>query len=122
MDDNWRMGLIGDGVEVLKLAQIGANADLYEKLGRFVDKAQELQATVEQLREENAQLREQSRFKAALTRIHGITFEEGDDEPICGRCAEVSRRAIHLNSRPMCSPACPECKTQYPMARLRSQF
>ena len=51
--DNQAMGMIGDGLELMKLANMGANADVHEKLGKFVEKAQELQTKVEALEEAN---------------------------------------------------------------------
>lgn len=90
------MGMISDGFELLKLANIGANADLHGKLGKFVEKAQELQARVEALEELNKDLKDQLRFKGTFVRLAGQVYVDGDDEPLCSRCADVDNRPVHL--------------------------
>ena len=67
------MGMISDGLEVMKLANV-ANADLYEKLAKYVEKAQELQAKVESLEAANKDLQERLRFKGRIVEMH-----------VCGR-------------------------------------
>ena len=114
------MSIIGDGIELMKLINIGANAELYGKMAKFVEEAQELKLKVEQLEEANKILREQLRFKSSLSRIGGNVFADGDDEPLCARCAEVDNRPVHILKRPMRNPICPHCKTEYSFAPHRS--
>jgi hypothetical protein len=111
---NRPMGMIADGLELVKLANIGANAEIHEKLGKFVEKAQELQAKVETLEEQNKELREQLLFKGMVVRIGGQVYVNGDDEPICSRCADVDNRPVHLRTHedPKLGKIviCPHCK------------
>jgi FtsZ-binding cell division protein ZapB len=86
------MGVIGDGIEIMKLVNMGANAELYSKMAKFVEEAQELKAKVEALEEANKSLTEQLRFKGTLSRVEGFVYADGDDEPLCARCAEVDNR------------------------------
>ncbi len=81
------MGVISEGVDILKLVNKAQNADLYKQLGEWIDKVIELQKENEELRVERNQLREQVRFKAVLERINGHTFVQGGDEEICPSCA-----------------------------------
>lgn len=109
------MGLIGDGMEILKLVNKAQNAELYKQIGEWIDKVAELQRENEKLTTERNELREKLRFKGVLQRINGHTFLEGDDEEICPRCAEVDSRPVHLIPRvPQESgwpcAACPQCK------------
>jgi hypothetical protein len=80
--DNRTMGIIGDGLEILKLVNIGANAELYGKLAKFVEETQELKAKVEALEETNRDLIEQLRFKGNIVRVQGNVYVDGDDERI----------------------------------------
>ena len=122
------MGLIGEGMDVLKLVNKAQNADLYMQLGAWIDKVLDLQRQNDELTTEKNQLREQVRFKAVLERVDGHTFVQGDDEEICPRCAEARSIAVHLipqHSRhaPFQKAGCPECKIEFhhnvPMKRTR---
>jgi hypothetical protein len=111
------MGLISEGVDLLKLANRAQNADLYKQLGEWIDKVTELHKQNEELTVERNQLREQVRFKGMLERINGHTFVEGDDEEICSRCAEVDLRPVHLarlhsKHPPFVKATCPACKLE----------
>ena len=92
------MGIISEGVDLLKLVNKAQNVDLYIQLGNWIDKVADLQQEKEQLKTERDDLREKLRVKAALERIKGHVFIEGDDEEICPRCAEVDLRIVHLMS------------------------
>ena len=43
------MGVIGEGVDLLKLVDEGVNADLYKQIGEWIDKVENLQREVEEL-------------------------------------------------------------------------
>jgi hypothetical protein len=43
------VGVIGEGVDLLKLVDKGVNADLYKQLGEWIDKVGNLQREVEEL-------------------------------------------------------------------------
>ena len=112
------MGLISDGLEILKLVDRARNADLYKQIGEWIDKVVELQKQNDELTTERNQLREQIRFKGILERISGHTFAQGDNEEICPRCAEAKSTLVHLighhSQRPPFQKAyCPECKTEF---------
>lgn len=112
------MGLIGEGVDILKLVNKAQNADLYKQLGEWIDKVLDLQRQNEELTAERNQLREQVRFKGVLERVAGHTFVQGDDEEICPRCAEVKAIPVHLIPQhskllPFQKAACPECKIEF---------
>lgn len=114
------MGLVSEGVDLLRLANKVQNADLYRELANWIDKVSELQKENEQLKAERDQCKEQLRFKGTLERINGHTFVQGDDEEICGRCAEVDMRLVHLMPRvpqktgwPVA--ACPNVKPRSPI-------
>ncbi len=117
--------MIGEGLELMKLANIGANADIHEKLGKFVEKAQDLQAKVEALEEQNKELREQLRFRGIVERINGCSYVVGEQEPICPRCAEVDRRPVHFvttrHEKMGHLVVCPQCKTQAVYQRRRAE-
>lgn len=123
---NCLMGMIGDGVEIMKLVNIGANADLYGKLAKYVDEAQELKSKVEKLEEANKELREQLRFKGTVVRVAGFAYVDGDDEPICSRCADVDNRPVHVtiqrHEKMGFLAMCPQCKAQSRRYVLRSKL
>jgi len=73
-------------------------------MAKFVEETEELKAKVEKLEDENKALRELLRFKGNLVRVSGSTFLEGDDDPICGRCAEVDNQAVHIHKPAMAVP------------------
>jgi FtsZ-binding cell division protein ZapB len=120
------MGIIGDGIEVMKLVSMGANAELYGKLAKFVEEAQELNAKVEQLEESNKHLREQLKFKGTIVRISGNVYIDGDDEPIWSRCADVDHRPVHIayhrDAKMGLMAMCPQCKSQSRRYVLRSKI
>jgi hypothetical protein len=113
------MSLIGDGVDVLKLVNKGANADLYEKLGKFIDRANDLQAKVEELEETNKELNNRLRVNGSLFHVYGVLFIQDDPYPLCSKCYEADRLLIHLNITEHYVPTCPNCKTYYGKADLR---
>jgi hypothetical protein len=124
--DNRGMGIIGDGLEILKLVNMGANAELYGKMAKFVEETQELKAKVEALEEANRDLNEQLRFKGSIVRVQGNVYVDGDDEPICSRCADVDHRPVHItHHRDMkmgTLAMCPQCKVQSRRYVLRSKL
>ena len=110
------MGVVTEGVDLLKLVNKAQNADLYRELTGWIDKVRDLQRENDQLSSERKGLQEKLRVKEAIERINGHVFIQGDDEEVCPRCAEVDRRIVHLLPRvpqksgwPMAT--CPECKT-----------
>jgi hypothetical protein len=124
------MGLISEGVDLLKLANKAQNADLYKELAGWIDRVTDLQKQNDQLKTERDELREEIRFKGIVERIKGHTFVQGDDEEICPRCAEVDRKPVHLLPRmPQKSgwpkAACPQCHTPtvnaMPLSREEAQ-
>ena len=109
------MSIIGDGLDILKLLNKGANADLYSKIGKLIDDAQDLYKEREQLQRENKALQDQLAFKGRMQRLGSWVFEDGDDYPICSRCAEVDNRPVHLTY--LRGPQgdysrCPQCKAE----------
>jgi hypothetical protein len=82
------MGLVSEGVDLLRLANKMQNVDLYKQLAEWIDKVTELQKENETLREERDKLSGQLRFKGDLERINGHVFVGGDGDEICPRCAE----------------------------------
>jgi hypothetical protein len=123
-----KMSLIGDGIEIMNLIDKAKNADLFKQLGEWIDKVLKLQGQVDELTTERNTLKEYLRFKAALERINGHTFVEGDDEELCPRCAEVDLRPVHLMpfdwvKPPFMKTVCPACQTQmwYPKPFTRAQ-
>ena len=112
------MGLVSEGVDLLKLANKVQNVDLYKQLAEWVDKVTELQKENETLREERDKLSGQLRFKGALERINGHVFVEDDDDEICPRCAESELVPIHLlphhsKHAPFQKAWCPKCQTEF---------
>ena len=112
------MGIVSEGVDLLRLANKVQNADLYKQLAEWIDKVTELQRENDGLREERNELSEQLRLKGTLQRINGHVFVEGDDEEICPRCAESELKLIHLiphrSSRPPYQRAwCPKCEIEF---------
>ena len=112
------MGIVSEGVDLLKLANKVQNADLYKELGSWIDKVTDLQKENEELKAERNQLREQVRFKGILERIKGHTFVQGDDEEVCPRCAEVEYVSVHLIPQhsklpPFQKASCPKCRIEF---------
>ena len=119
------MSVIGDGVEILKLVNKGANADLYEKLGKFIDRANDLQARVDQLNDTNKELTERLRIKSSLYQISGVLFIQDDPYPLCSKCYEVTKLLVHVTlpaNRDFGIPRCPNCGTYYGEAYLRDEL
>ena len=112
------MGLITEGLDVLKLVNKAQNFELYEQIAKWIDKVAELQKQNEELTAERNRLRDEIVFKGVLERIEGHTFVQGDDEEICPRCAEVESILVHLQAMssktmPGVKSTCPNCKTAY---------
>ncbi|MGA3054815.1 MAG: hypothetical protein ABSD63_11455 [Candidatus Korobacteraceae bacterium] len=109
------MGVIGEGVDLLKLVDKGMNADLYKQLGEWIDKVADQQKELEGLRAENARLKECLLFKGLFRRIASHTFVEGDEEEVCSRCAQVDFRPVYLLDMNIDGrgnrATCPYCKT-----------
>ena len=108
------MGVIGEGVDLLKLVDKGVNADLYKQLGEWIDKVANLQKDVEELRAKNLQLEERLRFKGKIQKIDGHVYVDDDDDEICPRCAAVDLRPVplldmNIDGRGM-RATCPQCK------------
>jgi hypothetical protein len=119
------MGIVGDGLEIMKLLNMGANADVHEKLGKFIDRANDLQAKVEQLEQTNKELTEKLRIKDGLYQIWGVLFMEGDPYPLCSKCYEVEKKLVHVElpeDRDYANPRCQNCSTYHPKADLRDKL
>ena len=108
------MTVFGDGVQLLKLADMGVNTELYRKLGEWIEKVGELQGENDALHEEVKELRRQLAFKGTVVRVHGHSFVDGDDDQICSHCAEVENKAVHLIAAHLdkigTRAMCPHCK------------
>jgi hypothetical protein len=117
------VSVISDGFEVAKLINKGMNVEAYEKMGKFIDEIQDLYAQREMLQEENKELKRQLEFGGKFVRISRCTYVEGDNEPVCSRCAEVDRKPVHLTQQmtPKMGPqyVCPECKSTTTHYRFR---
>jgi hypothetical protein len=120
------MGIIGDGLEILKLVNMGANAELYGKMAKFVEETQELKVKVDALEEANRDLIDKLRFKGTIVRIQGNVYVDGDDEPICSRCADIDHRPVHISHhrdiKMGLMAMCPQCKVQSRRYVLRSKI
>lgn len=119
------MGFITDGLEIVKLLNMGANAEVHEKLGKYIEHASELQAKVEQLEEANRELTERLRIKGSLYHVHGVLFIQDDPYPLCSKCYEVSKVLVHLRLPTEdyeTSGRCPNCTNYYPRADHRDKI
>lgn len=109
------MGIVSEGVDLLRLVDKGANADLYKQLGEWIEKVTALQTAVDELTSTNRQLEEKLRFKGKFQRFAGRTYLDDDEEEVCSRCAEIDLRPVRLmdmNIDGMGRRAtCPHCKT-----------
>ncbi|MFZ0661387.1 MAG: hypothetical protein WAM66_01735 [Acidobacteriaceae bacterium] len=112
------MGIVSEGVDVLKLVNKVQNADLYRELDGWIDKVRDLQKENEIFREERDSLREQVRFKGVIERVNGHVFIQGEDEEVCPKCAEVDLKPIHLiphhsKHAPFQKAWCPKCEIEF---------
>jgi hypothetical protein len=121
------MGIVGDGVELLRLVNVGVNSDLYSKLATWIDKVAALQTEVEKLQESNKSLREQLQFRGTVIRVGPCAYVDGDDEPICMHCADVDNFPVHIWEQYVpgrgLTPVCPRCKNhnRYCIKRSRAE-
>lgn len=121
------MSVISDGLELLKLVNKGAHADLYGRLGKLIEEARDLYSQREDLEQQNRLLLEQLRFKGAFIRVGGNVYIDGDDEALCSRCADVDCRPVHVIEQDVpprgITPVCPQCKAQhrYPIRRSSAE-
>jgi hypothetical protein len=117
MEKGIQMGLIGQGVELLGLIDKGANADLYAKLGSWIDTVQTLQAENEELQTKVRELTKQLEFKGRFVRVNGHTYVDGDDEEICAHCAQAEYRPFYLTKKLVGAhglwAVCPHCGAQF---------
>jgi len=109
------VGVMGEGLELLKLVDKGVNADLYKQLGEWIEKVRSLQKDVDDLTAKNLQLEERLRFKGKVQKIGGHTYVEGDDEEMCSRRVAVDFLAVPLLDMDIDGrgrkATCPQCKT-----------
>jgi hypothetical protein len=84
------MSLLSEGIELLGAVNKAANADLYAKLGKYIDEVHELYSERDKLQAENRELRDKLRFKGSMIRLGRMVYVDGDDEPLCSRCADVA--------------------------------
>ena len=79
------MGVVGDGVDLLRLVDKGAHADLYKQLGEWIDKVADLQKEKDELQSKNRRLEEQLVFKGSFRQTGTHSYVEGQEEEICSR-------------------------------------
>ena len=126
------MGVIGEGVDLLKLVDKGAHADLYKQLGEWIDKVGDLQKEDDGLHAKERATGEQivSSFKGSFQRIGSHTYVEGDEEEkfvldarklIFDQFISSSMNIDRQGRR----ATCPQCKTARatgsPVPRKRAQ-
>ena len=114
------IGLVNSAFSSVKtafdLAKKTTDLDLKHEVSKAFDNVLELKATVYELAEENRTLREKLNEKASVKRNpeFGYYFADGDSDPLCPKCYEVSGKLIHLPpSRPWNRGVrrdCVECK------------
>ena len=119
------LSVIGDGLDILKLVNKGANADLYSKIGKLIDEARDLYQQREELERENKDLKQQLRFKGEVQRVGSFVYQIGDEYPLCSRCADVDNRPVHLVVQRIPQQGdvavCPQCKNQQRRFLRRAQ-
>jgi|SRR6185437_8915413 len=112
------MGIVSEGVDLLRLVNKAQSVDLYRELGAWIDKVADLQKENDALRQERDALKEQVRFKSVIERVNGHLFIQGEDEEICPRCAEADLQPIHLiphhsKQAPFQKAWCPKCQIEF---------
>jgi hypothetical protein len=124
------MGIVGEGVDLLRLVDKGANVDLYKQLGEWIDKVTALQAAVDELTSTNRQLEEKLRFKGEFQRFASRTYIDDDEEEVCSRCAEIDLRPVRLMDMNIDGKGrratCPQCQVARgdlcaPISKRRAQ-
>ena len=124
------MGIVSEGVDLLRLVDKGANADLYKQLGEWIDKVTALQTAADELTSTNRRLEEKLRFKGKFQRFAGRTYVDDDEEEVCSRCAEIDLRPVRVMDMNIDGTGkratCPQCKTRRgdlspPISKRRAQ-
>src|ERR1700677_703886 len=94
------VGLVNGTISLLKEARDAAKRsddhDLKDKLSEVFDSVLELKEVIGNLREENAELRKQLDTRASLTwdTRQKLYFADGDPDPFCPACMDLSSRQI----------------------------
>jgi len=96
------VGLVNGTIGLLKEARDAAKRsddhDLKDKLSEVYDAVLELKEVLGNLREENTELRKQLEARSRLKwdSEQKLYFEEGDPDPFCPSCMDLSGKHIRL--------------------------
>lgn len=115
---------LSDGIKLLGLVNRGVNADLYKSIGEHVDQVNLLLEERAGLKDENRELKRALEFHGTMKRVGSWGYVDGDDYPICSRCAEVDNRPVHLNQARKPGgdfSVCPQCNAERRRYLRRSQ-
>lgn len=115
-------GTIGLLKEARESAKRSDDHDLKDKLSEVFDSVLELKEVIGNLRDENAELRKRIETRASLKwdSKHKLYFADGDPDPFCPACMDLSGRQIRLqpvyfSSNELWKYECKVCKNDYVM-------
>lgn len=117
-----RMGLVDSITDIVKVVQQIDNIDLYQKIIGISAQAQELQTSLDNLNEENRELkRRKELFEKIIRHEEGYITLKDDKQEImyCSRCWDVVDRLVQGHCNAIGQMHCPECKTKVIIDRLK---
>lgn len=114
-------GTIGLLKEARESAKRSDDHDLKDKLSDVFDSVLELKEVIDNLRDENDELRKRIKTRAALTwdSKQKVYLAEGDSDPFCPACLDLNGSAIRLQPAPsygnnvLCKYECKVCKNGF---------
>ena len=118
------MGLYEGIKDVAKIVQQADNLELYRQLLDLSAQALDMQATINKLTEENAELKKKQDIEERIQRHQELYItlkDEGDDIYYCSHCWDNDRKLIQMQKcHGECS--CPHCHITdcYDSVELRS--
>jgi len=112
-------GTIGLLKEAKESAKRSDDHDLKDKLSEVFDSVLDLKEVIGNLRDENAELRArlEARVKLTWNTAQKLYFVEGDQDPFCPSCMDLSGRQIRLHpvfsARVIWKYQCKVCKNEF---------
>ena len=115
------MGVIETGKDLLTLAQQLGNIEITQKVIELQGQALNVQAELQRLQQENADLKNVEKIDAELHKGDNYYRRPGarHEGPFCMRCWDVDRKLVHLDVTSYVHPVCPGCDKSFPTAQSR---
>ena len=111
------MSIISDAKEIAELVKKLGNVELYKKIVELEGEIIEITRKNNELQQQTDDLKKIIEAETSLEFRSPFYYRQDDNIPLCPRCWEADKKAIHLvNVKMAYNPLrCQSCRSRYPL-------